>query len=99
MPDKSDLGANPRRRALKSLETMGADEEARINAGINVDADNPELGEAFFAKARRTRGPQKAPTKRLVSLRLDPEVIERFRAGGPGWQARMNDALRKAAGL
>ena len=37
--------------------------------------------------------------KRQVTLRLDPDVIERFRAEGPGWQGRMNAALRKAAGL
>lgn len=37
--------------------------------------------------------------KRQVTLRLDPDVIERFRADGPGWQGRMNAALRKAAGL
>lgn len=37
--------------------------------------------------------------KRQVTLRLDPEVIARFREGGAGWQGRMNEALRKAAGL
>jgi len=42
----------------------------------------------------RSRGPE-----RLVSLRLDPDAVDRFKAGGPGWQARMNAALRKAAGL
>src|SRR5271163_425277 len=35
---------------------------------------------------RGKRGPQKAPTKKLVSLRLSPEVIEHFKADGPGWQ-------------
>jgi uncharacterized protein (DUF4415 family) len=34
--------------------------------------------------------------KKVVSLRLDPDVIEKFRATGPGWQALMNHALRKA---
>ena len=33
-----------------------------------------------------------------VSLRIDQEVLEYFREGGPGWQDRINDALRKAAG-
>lgn len=37
--------------------------------------------------------------KRQLTLRLDPDVIERFREGGPGWQGRMNEALRKAVGL
>jgi uncharacterized protein (DUF4415 family) len=55
----------------------------------------PELAE----KIRRARRPQKAPTKKLVSLRIDPDVLDRFKAGGAGWQGRMNMALRKAAGL
>lgn len=37
--------------------------------------------------------------KRQVTLRLDPDVIDRFRAEGPGWQGWMNAALRKAVGL
>ena len=45
------------------------------------------------------RGPQKRPTKKLISLRLDPDVIEHFRARGKGWQARINATLRKAAGV
>ena len=54
----------------------------------------PELAES----ARRLRGPQKAPTKVPVSIRLSPEVVEHFKAGGPGWQARIDDALRKVVG-
>jgi uncharacterized protein (DUF4415 family) len=77
------------------------------------DAENPEWTKEDFARARpaseavpdivaayrRGRGPQKRPTKRLVSLRLDPDVIEHFRERGPGWQARINSTLRKAVGL
>jgi uncharacterized protein (DUF4415 family) len=36
--------------------------------------------------------------KELVSLRIDQDVLEHFQASGPGWQDRINDALRKAAG-
>jgi len=36
--------------------------------------------------------------KELVSLRIDQDVLEHFQEGGPGWQDRMNAALRKAAG-
>lgn len=39
------------------------------------------------------RGAQLRPTKQLVSVRYSPEVIEHFKAGGLGWQTRMNDAL------
>lgn len=37
--------------------------------------------------------------KELVSLRLDRDVLAHFQEDGPGWQERINDALRKAAGL
>lgn len=47
----------------------------------------------------RGRPPLRDRAKRQVTLRLDPDVIERFREGGPGWQGRMNEALRKAMGL
>ena len=36
--------------------------------------------------------------KELVSLRIDRDVLDYFQEGGPGWQERINDALRKAAG-
>ena len=41
------------------------------------------------------RGPQKAPTKIAVSIRLSPDVVKHFKAKGPGWQSRIDDALRK----
>lgn len=47
----------------------------------------------------RGRPPQRSETKRQVTLRLDPDVLDRFREGGPGWQGRINTALRKAVGL
>ena len=57
------------------------------------------LPPASFARLTRKpggRGPQKAPTKQLVSLRLDREIIEHFKAQGTGWQTRLNDVLRTA---
>ena len=47
----------------------------------------------------RGRPPLGDRAKRQVTLRLDPDVIDRFREGGPGWQGRINEALRKAVGL
>ena len=43
--------------------------------------------------------PKKADAKVSVHLRLSPEVIAHFRARGPGWQTRIDEALRKAAKL
>jgi uncharacterized protein (DUF4415 family) len=73
-------------------------------------SDSPELTEADFAKARpfsevfpglsasirKGRGPNKSPTKKLVSLRLSQEVISHFKSTGPGWQSRIDETLRKA---
>jgi uncharacterized protein (DUF4415 family) len=36
--------------------------------------------------------------KEMVSLRIDRDVLDFFQEAGPGWQDRINDALRKAAG-
>ncbi|MDO8359689.1 MAG: BrnA antitoxin family protein [Devosia sp.] len=55
-------------------------------------SDFPELVEAF-ERARGQRGPQKTPTKERVALRLDRNIVDHFRHGGPGWQTRINDAL------
>lgn len=55
----------------------------------------PELVEAM----QKRRGTQKAPTKAQLTLRIDRAVIEAYRASGPGWQGRMNEALRKGVGL
>ena len=37
--------------------------------------------------------------RELVSLRIDQDVLEHFQEEGPGWQDRINAALRKAAGM
>ena len=68
------------------------------------DDDAPDLSTPYWrekfaeARARRGRPPSEAP-KVSTTIRLDPDVIEAFKAGGPGWQSRINAALRRAAGL
>jgi len=55
----------------------------------------PELAESI----RRSRGrPPKPDAKLAVTLRLDPETVERFKAQGPDWRARMGAVLKRAAG-
>ncbi len=54
----------------------------------------PEIVEAF-ERARGQRGPQKAPVKERIGLRLDSAVVDHFRKTGPGWQSRINDVLVK----
>jgi uncharacterized protein (DUF4415 family) len=53
-----------------------------------------------FASVAVQRGRPKADvTKVSTTIRLDPDIIAAFKADGSGWQSRINDALRKVAGL
>ena len=53
----------------------------------------PKETAAAVRRYRGQRGPQKNPTKELVSLRVDREVVAAYRATGSGWQKRANEAL------
>ena len=72
---------------------------------IQHDADSPAttaadwngaiLKQGGVAVGRvRTRGPNKHPIKEQVAIRLSPDVLAAFRAAGPGWQTRIDAALR-----
>lgn len=89
--------------------------EEQIQRMIASDPDAPEATNEQLAQAkpfdevfpaladdmRKNVGgrPKSENPKVAVSLRLDQEVVARFKASGPGWQTRMNTALREAAGL
>jgi uncharacterized protein (DUF4415 family) len=67
--------------------------------------DSREAAEAAFkaATAKPVPGPEKKPgalpnARELVSLRIDRDVLDYFQEEGPGWQERINEALRRAAG-
>jgi uncharacterized protein (DUF4415 family) len=80
---------------------------------MTTDRENPEWTKADFRRAKRAsalpavvlkafpkrRGAQKLPTKVAISIRLSSEVVAHFKAGGPGWQSRIDATLKKAAGL
>jgi uncharacterized protein (DUF4415 family) len=53
---------------------------------------------ATIGAIRRTRGPNKNPTKEQVAIRIDREVLVALRASGPGRQTRMNLALKEWLG-
>jgi uncharacterized protein (DUF4415 family) len=65
--------------------------------------DAPELSDAWFAEADLYRGdklvrrgrPKAAVTKIHTGIRLDADIVAAFKAQGPGWQSRMNAALRE----
>lgn len=81
------------RRSLKS-------DLARVDAHL-VTPDEykelPELTDEMLARAKINKGgrPLSLNPRRLISLRLPADVIERWRATGPGWQTRMAQRLRK----
>ena len=57
----------------------------------------PELTDEMLARAKVNKGgrPVSSNPRRLISLRLPADVIERWRATGPGWQTRMAERLSK----
>jgi len=57
---------------------------------------SPELAAVLLKRKRGPRGPQKAPTKRQITLRLDRDLVAYFQSTGAGWQTRINSVLRKA---
>ena len=71
---------------------------------IRRTTDSRQSAEMAF-KTATTKPAQTAPkaaslpgAKELVSLRIDRDVLDHFQESGPGWQDRINDALRAAAG-
>ncbi|PKY10078.1 hypothetical protein B1757_11510 [Acidithiobacillus marinus] len=72
-----------------------ATEDAAIQDGISRDIDTYELPLAEFETLKRMGRPPAAVTKERVSIRLSREVVSRFRASGPGWQTRLDAALKE----
>jgi len=93
---------------------MGEKNRKSKSAWVDPD-DAPAWSDDVFERAELRRGdkvvraaagtltkrgrPKLENPKRQVTLRLDGEVLDRFRASGAGWQVRINEALRKAVGL
>jgi uncharacterized protein (DUF4415 family) len=69
----------------------------KTTSNRRVDPDNPPWSEEMLGPPilRRGRGPQKAPTKVLTTVRLDADILAFFKAQGSGYQTRINNELRK----
>jgi uncharacterized protein (DUF4415 family) len=73
------------------------EEDRQIARAIAVDPDAaPDLSPAPAGIVRRAGRPSKPDAKVSVTLRLDRDIVERFKASGAGWQTRINAALRRA---
>ncbi|MGK2915372.1 MAG: BrnA antitoxin family protein [Porticoccaceae bacterium] len=59
----------------------------------------PELTDEMIARGKLNKGgrPRTVNPKRLISIRLTEDIIQRWRATGPGWQTRMAEKLSKSA--
>ncbi len=77
-------------------DTQELDEAWFSRARPAQDVLPPQVYEGLVAlqRGRGERGPQKAPTKVATTIRLSPEVSAAFRATGPGWQTRIDEALK-----
>jgi uncharacterized protein (DUF4415 family) len=84
--------AKLRARIQADIESTTPEEDAAIHAAALTDPDN--LPNRFPQRIGR---PPAALTKQAITLRIDREVVAKFRATGEGWQTRMNDALKRAA--
>jgi uncharacterized protein (DUF4415 family) len=84
-------------RAPGKDRPMTAREEAKWRTGVLVNGGGYEAVRMALTAKRKPgqRGPQVAPTKQLISIRYSPEVLAFFKAGGAGWQSRMDEALKQ----
>lgn len=96
---------------FSSKRPLTDEEEAEIQRMIAEDPDDEEASEEQLAQARpfaealpelyasiqraRGRPPVESP-RQHISLRLDPDVIAKFKATGKGWQGRINEVLKQA---
>ncbi len=71
---------------------------AEIAARAEIREGGKVIRPATGTLTRMGRPPLGDTAKKQVTLRLDSDVVAAFRAGGAGWQSRMNEALRKAVG-
>ena len=72
-------------------------EDAVITAAAMADPDAVPFTDAEWEQVKplvRRGRPLGSGTKTQVTLRLDVEVVEKFRASGDGWQTRINEALK-----
>jgi uncharacterized protein (DUF4415 family) len=70
-------------------------EDKAINLGISQDEDTYELNAKEFKQLSKIGRPKLENTKSAISVRLDKNVIQTFKAAGRGWQTRINKALNE----
>lgn len=79
-------------RPLTKEESTELQEKAVVVHDGSFEAVRKELQ---AVRRRGERGSQKAPTKERITIRLSADVVAQFRASGPGWQTRIDQALQE----
>jgi uncharacterized protein (DUF4415 family) len=87
--------ADARRMAVRNHAAISDEEDAAITEAALADPD----AQPVAALIRKGGRPRLERPKQQIALRVDADVLAHFQAEGPGWQSRMNAALRKAVGL
>ncbi len=96
MSNTTKLDAAALQRLIDSApERVEGAAPTKPGAGIFVRGGGVGAVVAASRELIRRRGAQKAPTKVPVGIRLSADVVARFKASGPGWQTRVDDALRE----
>ena len=107
MPVNDDKRTEAGRKALEYAQSLSDEDDARLDAAANGDPDSKPWSDEMWARAEtldeRKRGQAKSSSGGTAAkhddLEIDADVLEHFRKTGRGWQERINDVLRKAAGL
>ena len=88
MPKQKDPEMSSFERDLLESVAQARRGEGRVTTPAQIEA-------RVAARRGRPVGSTKAAPKVQTAIRFDPDVLAAFRAAGPGWQTRMNDALRE----
>ncbi len=76
---------------------IGPQAPVKRAAWREVDPNEPEIPGTLYVLGKRRGRPPSDTSKVRIGIRLDRDVLDIFRATGPGWQTVINDALKAVA--
>ena len=88
-----------KQNAMQNLKPL-TDQEGEVREITSNDFKNFKPAQDVLPKSLtaklgiKPRGPQKSPTKERITIRLSPDVVQKFKGTGAGWQSRVDAALK-----